>query len=371
MPQGLAGLVARVGPEEFRTALKNVLSSIRQPANYSQPTAATSSGLASLVPNQFARSIYFDPNNPFSAGQNLNTTYGEQYRTDTGNVMPDMQRYGGRYANELSTAGGRLRLGNDIGYAAQNTGQTGFYRPQDFNPLTGFENLNDPNVIKNYASYFPQGNSYFIPDKVEADPYQFAYHGFTADSMSKPDQDAAFNAMYGGRTLVNNAGFNSGGSENLMRELLNAKSNPRHFTPDINRDLAYNNVLTKSAGLLAGMDVGRGNITTEQGQAIDKAAEWTRNLAQDAAAITNIQNELNARQRDLANLTVRDGNTETYNQLKASYETQIPELQNRLARAIANQQRTQETLNPHLATTRTITDPTALSSAEVIKLLTL
>lgn len=370
-PQEISGLVALAS---YLNVPLTINPATGRPENLDKAMPEISRGLASLKNAQkpYATSKYFDPNDPFKAGQNLNKIYGD-------NALLDHRRYGGRYANELSTEGGRQRLGTDIGYAAQNTGQTGVYRNEDFNSLIGFENLNDPNVIKSYASYFPQGNSYFVPDKIEADPYQYAYHGFTADSMSKPDQDAAFNAMHGGSNLARNAAAASGdvlesgvNPEATIRRLLNAKSNPRHFTPDVNREAAYNQLLGQSAGLLAGMDVGRGNISTEQGNALAKASEWKRYLDSSNTQVTNTQNAIQNLQNQLANLRVDDlGNTETYNQKKAAYEGQIQSNQNILNSALQAQRKTQETLNPYLNTVRTITDPTALSSAEVIGLLNL
>lgn len=325
---------------------------------------------AERVNSQFAGSKFFDSQEPFLAGQALNEQYNDIYAQETGNNLMDLSRYGGRYANELSTPGGRRVFNTDVGFVQNNQG--GFYREGDLDPLAGLEDLQDPVVKKNYATLFDNGNSYFIPDAIEANPYQYNYHLFTADKMSKPQQDASFERMYSGQNLANNAAFKAGAlsegtvnPEALMRETLNASAR-NGAQPG-----ALAQALRSSSGVLAGMDVGRGNISYEQGAAIDKALQFQGYLDTSANQVRSLEQSIANLQNELANLSVDRGNTDTYNQNKAALEGRIQSEMANLEFQRNALARNQEALNPYLATVRTIKDPNVLSSAEVIRLLRL
>lgn len=301
-----------------------------------------------------------------------------------GSEVPQMDRYGGRYAKELSTQGGRDVFNRDVNNVAANTGATGIYKPTDLNELAGAE-MSNPNTKNIYADLYGGGNSYFVPDYLEADPYQYNYHlAQTAQGRPRDQQNADFNRMYGGQQLANNAAFAQGftnsnkgtaNQEALMRDLLNKKEDPSFGAQSAindgaggNREAKLNDMYSKYAGELAGFDVGRGDITYDQGHALTKAAELQRDLDnmtntvnQRAQGLKNVQNKL-------AGLKVDEyGNTGTYEQLKAAYESQIEQERANLEFARKAQAGYQSRLDPYSQTVSGIQDRDKLSSSEVLK----
>jgi hypothetical protein len=291
--------------------------------------------------------------------------YNNPYKSETGNALMPLDRYGGRYADELSTEAGRRNFARDVGYVDQNTGQIGFYKPNDLSPLAGLEDLNNPVVRQNYARLFDIGNSYFIPDFVEVDPYQYNYHSPMAEGRSREQQDIDFNRMYHGRNMAMNNAFTQGrmlegvaDPEQVMRELLNVKER---------RPEGYDDQLRQSAGLLAAFDVGRGDITYDQGQAIDKATEFQHYLDNMNRTVQQREQSIKNIERDLSGLTADPANMETYNQKKADYEARILGEQANLEFARKAQANYQASLDPYYNTIRGLgSDTSKLSSSDAI-----
>lgn len=316
--------------------------------------------------NFYATSKYFNPSDPFAAGRALTNQYKDIYNQETGTDLMDLSRYGGRYAQELSTPGGRARFADDLNLVDLNTGDVGYYKTNDLAPLVGLENLNDPYVIKNYASLFDQGNSYFIPDFVEVDPYQYAYHAGPGENLSKEDQEALFDRMYHGRMLANNAAFGAGAisegtanPEAVIRDLM--RSEERFGKgPDY-----YNRELLDAAGVLAAFDVGRGDLTFEQGDALSRALEAQKNYDSLKRSVEGHERNIARMQDELANLQVKGGNTATYDAQKESLLGQIASVQNTLDFQRRGLDTYKSSLDPYLQTLSVIEDPTRLSSADI------
>ena len=320
-------------------------------------------------------SRFFDRTNPFGAGMGLNAMY-------SGFGLPDMSRYGGRYANELSTQGGRDIFNRDVGYVSANMGDFGIYKPTDLNELAGAE-MSNPNTKNIYADLYSGGNSYFIPDYLEADPYQYNYHlDQTAGGKTRDQQNAGFNRMYGGQQLANNAAFSQGfaygdtgtaNQEGLMRDLLNKKEDLSFGAQSAindgaggNREARLNDMYSKYAGELAGFDVGRGDLTYDQGHALTKAAELQKNFDNINYSMNQRAQELKNLQDKLVNLRVSNGNTGTYDQMKADYESRIAQTQGGLEFDRKAQATAQKNLDPYLKTVSEIQNRDKLSSSEVL-----
>lgn len=255
-------------------------------SDYVSPIAAALArrpqGLSNRVEpirQQYAASEQFDPSSPFAAGQALNDQYGALFQQDAGIGLPDMRQFGGRYAAELSSEVGRKGLGRNISQAQAELANNGLYKAGDFDMLAGLD-FNDPWTINNYANLFKGGNSYFIPDKVEADPYIYALHSPMAQNMSKDEQSKLFDQMYGGQTQVNRAqgvqGWGRGdfGPEAVMRGLLDYKNSANSPGPKAN----YSNPYYDARDVLTGMDVGRGALTDNQAWNLSRAIEYKNYL---------------------------------------------------------------------------------------------
>lgn len=325
------------------------------------------------VRRPYAKSRFFNPVDPFAAGKNIKDLYGDLYQSEIGSELMDMRPYGGRYADELSSEAGRLGFARDVDYAARNTGDTGFYRPADFERLPGMTNLSDPTLQKNWSTLFDIGNSYWVPDYAEVNPYQYNYHSPTVEGRTREQQDADFNRMYAARNMIMNNAFAQGkmlegvaDPEQVMRELLNAKENTGAYTSDIDRNAAYADQLRSSAGALSALDVGRGTLSYEQGSAINKAAEFQKYLDDMTRAVQQREQSIRNIEKDLAGLVADPANMDTYNQRKAAYEGQLGSERANLEFARKAQAGYQSALDPYLATIQTIQDPTNLSSADVI-----
>lgn len=323
----------------------------------------------------YSTSRLFNKADPFATGNALDQQYA-------GTSLPEMGRYGGRYANELATQGGRDVFNRDVGNVAANTGATGIYKPTDLNELAGAE-MSNPNTRNIYADLYTGGNSYFIPDYLEADPYQYNYHlNQTAQGRPREQQDKDFNRMYGGQQLANNAAFSqgfaygdsgTGNQEALMRDLLNKKEDPSFGAQSAindgaggNREARLNDMYSRYAGELAGFDVGRGDLTVDQGHALTTAAQLQKNFDNINYSMNQRAQELKNLQDKLANLRVNDGNTSTYDQMKADYESRIAQTQGGLEFDRKAQATAQKNLDPYLKTVSEIQNRDKLSSSEVL-----
>ena len=226
---------------------------------------------------------------PFAAGRALNEKYGTTFQQDTGIGLPDLRPFGDRYAAELASIGGRRNFGRDIGYAQAELRPQGIYKAGDFDMLPGLS-FDDPWTKANYWNLFQQGNSYFIPDKIEADAHLYALHSPMAQRQTKEQQDKLFNEMYYGGRLANTAQgvqnplTGAFGPEAVTRGLLNYRAANKPV--ELHMGSPYYN----ARGVLAGMDVGRGALTPEQGDALNRAVEfkyYRDNQAQALDAATN------------------------------------------------------------------------------------
>lgn len=267
-------------PQDFNSGYVSPIAAAlaRVPSGMSNQVEPIKQKALALNP-QYAASEQFDPVNPFGAGQALNDAYKNLFQQDAGIDLPDMRQFGGRYAAELASETGRKGLGRNIGQAQAELANNGLYKAGDMDMLAGL-NFNDPWTQANYANLFKSGNSYFIPDKVEADPYIYALHSPMAQTQTKEQQDQLFNQMYGGQTMVNKAqgvqGWGRGdfGPEAVMRGLLDYKSVEGSTAPRA----SYSNPYTDARDVLTGMDVGRGALTQDQAWNLSRAIEYKNYL---------------------------------------------------------------------------------------------
>jgi hypothetical protein len=159
-----------------------------------------------------------------------------------------------------------------------------------------------------------------------------------------------------------------------MRDLLNKKEDPSFGAQSAindgaggNREARLNDMYSKYAGELAGFDVGRGDLTYDQGHALTKAAELQRDLGNMTTTVNQRTQGLKNLQDKLAGLRVDEyGNTGTYDQMKAAYEGQIAQEQANLEFARKAQAGYQSRLDPYAQTVSGIQNRDKLSSAEVI-----
>lgn len=257
-------------------------SEVRVPA---QPVIGALRGLSTTAPattpaQQSAVTEY----DPFAAGAALNDKYRDLFQQDAGINLPDMRQFGDRYGWELATQGGRRNLGRDIGYAQGELNSGGIYKAGDFDMLPGLD-FNDPWTKANYWNLFKDGNSYFVPDKIEADAHLYTYGAPFNQGMSKEAQGKLFDEMYYGNRLMNTRGVESGlDPEQRMRTLLNSKQAGQTVGTSIG------NPYYDARGVLTGMDIGRGGLTYDQAEGIARALEfkgYRDNQAQALDAATN------------------------------------------------------------------------------------
>jgi hypothetical protein len=272
---GITMLDPATGASEVSVPAQPVIGALRR-----APTGLLNTAPATTPAQQSGVTEY----DPFAAGAALNDRYKTLFEQDAGIGLPDMRPFGDRYAAELASEGGRRGLGRDIGYAQGELNSGGIYKAGDFDMLPGLD-FNDPWTKANYWNLFKDGNSYFVPDKIEADAHLYTYGAPFNQGMSKEAQGKLFDEMYYGNRLMNTRGVESGlDPEQRMRTLLNSKQAGQTVGTSIG------NPYYDARGVLTGMDIGRGGLTYDQAEGIARALEfkgYRDNQAQALDAATN------------------------------------------------------------------------------------
>jgi len=328
---------------------------------------------AAKAPIDYSRSRFFNPVDPFAAGRALEAQYPKS-------PVPNMSIYGGRYADELSTPAGTAILANDVNNVAANTGADKIYKPHDLDLLYGGD-MNDPTYQQNYARLYWNGNSYFVPDTLEVDPHMMAYQ--LAGGKTKEEQEALFNRLSGGQGLMNRALGTSPFShiyadngtpdqEGFLREFLQKKEKANYGMPNpLNqgqgRDAAMKELYHDYGGELAAFDVGRGDLTYDQGWALQLALEQQKTIDSFNANKELQKNALKRYQDQLAGLTVSNGNTQSYDQNKQWLQGMVDNYTRDLGITEKNLGKFQSNIDPYLQTVSGIQNRDKLSSADVLK----
>jgi hypothetical protein len=297
---------------------------------------------------------------PFAAGAALNDKYRDLFQQDTGIDLPDMRQFGDRYEWELATPGGRRNLGRDIGYARAEVRPEGIYKAGDFGMLPGLD-FDDPWTKANWGNLFKEGNSYFIPDKIEADAHLYTYSAPFNRNLSKEAQSKLFDEMYYGNRLMTTRGVESGlDPEQRMRTLLNARQVGQTVGTSIG------NPYYDARGVLTGMDIGRGGLTYEQGEAIARALEFKGYRDNQLQGMNAAEQSYN---NTISELMARAA-AETDPAMKAQYEKDAQGTAANLAKMREGLQSYQNAFDSYMAKVNTI-DPnlTDLSSIELIRAL--
>lgn len=222
----------------------------------------------------------------FNKGQGLNDQFGQTFLDETEVELPDQRPHGDRYGGELASAEGRLNLGGDLSLRNSNTADSAgsLYRPGDFDLLPGMS-METADGRQAYNTWMGSGenNSMFVPDKIEVDP-GYWYNSPAASTMSPADQQTNWDqSYYGGRMLTagNAADIRSPEWQlrDLMRETYRAEGgNANLFGPGQTANEVVNNLYADARAPVIAMDVGRGGLTPEQADAVNRATEYSTYL---------------------------------------------------------------------------------------------
>jgi len=370
LPQG----VKPQGPQP--TSMSNLLNLTPQGQAMSamKPPMPRMAGGGTVAPTvDYSHSRFFDPKNPFGIGKALEVKYPKS-------PISNMALYGGRYASELEDPERAKLLTQDVGNVAANTGVNSIYKPHDLDLLYQGD-MSNPDYQKNYASVYSNGNSYFVPDFLEVDPS--AYYYATERGKSKEDASAEYERLGNAQRLANRAVTSSPYSkiyadngtadqESFLREFLQKKEDPNYGMPNpLNqgqgRDAAMKGLYNDYGGELAAFDVGRGDLTNDQGQALQMALEQQKSIDSFNANKILQQNALKRYQDQLAGLTVQNGNTQSYDQNKQWLQGMVDNYTRDLGITDKNLGKFQSNIDPYLQTISGIQNRDKLSSADVLK----
>lgn len=299
----------------------------------------------------------------FAGGRALNERYKDLVKRELGFDLPDLSPYTGpyltQYTAELATPQSRAGLINAMRSAQAQEAAGGYYQPGDLAPVISGAGANaNPSDWwnNNYNAVFGKGNSYFLPDASEVTFIPREVLG----AFRKPgetDEQVHNRLYYGNRFLGSGMSDASQTPEYSMRKLMNPTQ----------ADNPYN-LLRENAGNLVSFDVGRGDLTYDQGyatsrllEAKDQYDQWNRTLNQYRADAASLQNEL----ADFKAPTGWAGGDANLAQLKADKQASL----DRLNAQIAAGNPFEDFYNKQLASVKTI-DPAkygGLSSGAVLR----
>ena len=321
----------------------------------------------------------------FTQGQALNDAYGSTLEglfalnpNLLGVPVPDMRQFGNRYADLLASESGRNKFVTQVGWANKEMrdDKSGIYKPGDLDMLKGLS-FDDPYTQANYDSLYARGNSYFLPDALEVNPWEYAYGYLSKDRPALENEDI-YNRFSGGQRLAGTWSGKLGVDEadQQIQNLLSYRNNGKDYAP--HQPFAHtndgfsvaNNPYYQARGVLAGMDVARGDLTTDQGDALTRATEFQSYSNSSNQEVGIYESLLKDAQNKLANLKVDQyGNTDTYEQTKQSLTNQVAQYQTDLdaRRKAAGMYGT--TLGGYMNTVNTIDPTKKLSSGGLLNAL--
>lgn len=220
----------------------------------------------------------------FTKGQSLNDMYGAAFRQETSMDMPDMRLHGGRYEGEIASTKGRTNLADAITLRDQNVGVGEIYKAGDFDLLPGMDMVT-PEGRSAFNQYMGGGenNSMFIPDMVEVDPGYWV-HSPQMQGLSEEDRNTNWErSYYGGNMLMHGNAADIRSPEwqlrDLMRGTYRAESgNANLFGPGQTANEVVNNLYADARAPVIAMDVGRGGLTPDQADAVNRATEYSTYL---------------------------------------------------------------------------------------------
>lgn len=329
---GLSAL-ANLTPQALPTQAPTMTSAYSAPSiraqNAPAPSQTLSQNAQTAGPNGANAAARITSGSTFAGGQALNQQYRDLVKRELGFDLPDLSPYTGQYLSqymaELATPQSRAGLINAMRSAQAQEAAGGYYQPGDLAPvITGPGANANPSDWwnKNYNAVFGNGNSYFLPDTSEVTFIPREVLG-AFRKTGETDEQVHNRLYYGNRFLGSGRSDTSQTPEYSMRKLMNPTE----------ADNPYN-LLRENAGNLVSFDVGRGDLTYDQGYATSRLLEakglydtWNRTLDQykgDAAAL----------QRELADFKAPTGwaaSEANLAQLKADKQASLERLNAQIA----------------------------------------